>query len=103
MKKKEIGILIVGLLIATAFTTVNASIHKTDDIENEITFESSLSGIGFVGIHEHEIKGFVLFGINDGQVILTEFINIKYNVVDGVYACFFPQLQLTFCIRYNPA
>jgi hypothetical protein len=103
MKKKIIGILIVGLLIVTAFPTVSASIHKTDDKENEIAYESSLSGIGFVRIHENVIKGFVLFGIIDGQVISTEWINIKYNGADGVYAGFFPPLQLTFYIRYNPA
>jgi len=31
MKKKVIGILIIGLLIVTAFPTVSASIHKTDE------------------------------------------------------------------------
>jgi hypothetical protein len=102
MKKKVIGILIVGLLIAIAFPTVNASINKTDEKENPIKYDSSLFGIGFVRIHEHALKGFVLFGINDGEVISAEFINIEYSSADGVFAGFFPPLQLTFYIKYNP-
>ena len=102
MKKKIIGILIVGLLIATAFPTVSASIHKIDDKENTIAFESRIFGIGFVRIHSltHEIKGFVLIGINDGQIISTKIINIKYGEADSVFASFFP--PLIFYIRYNP-
>lgn len=105
MKKKVIGILIIGLLIATAFPTVSASINKTDEKENTIAYESRIFGIGFVRIHSltHVIKGFVLVGINDGEVISTEFVNIKYSEADGVYAGFFSPYQLTFYIRYNPA
>ncbi len=64
MKKKIIGILIVGLLIATAFPTISATINKTDKKENTIVYESRIFGIGIVRINgfTHEIKGFVIFG-----------------------------------------
>jgi hypothetical protein len=102
MRKKVIGILIVGLLILTAFPTVSASVYETDDKENEIVYESSLFGVGFVRIHgfTHTIKGFVIFGINDGQVITTEFINIKYNEVNKIFAGYLS--PLVFFFRYNP-
>jgi hypothetical protein len=103
MGRKIIGILIVGLLIGTVFPCVNASINKTNEKENTIVYESSLFGIGFVRINgfTHVIKGFVIFGINDGQVISTEFINIKYNEAEEILAGGFP--PLIFFIRYNPA
>ena len=103
MKRKLIGILIVGMLIVTVFPCVGAAFHKDDQKENTIAYESSLFGIGFVRINgfTHVIKGFVIFGINDGQVISTEFINIKYTDVDKVLVGYFT--PLIFFIRYNPA
>ncbi len=103
MRKKIIGILIVGILITTVFTSVGASSNITSQKENTTAYESNIFGIGFVRINgfTHVIKGFVIFGINDGQVITTEFINIKYNEVNEVFAGIFPPLM--FLIRYNPA
>jgi hypothetical protein len=100
--KKIIGILIVGVLIATVFPCVDASIHITDEKENIMIYESRLFGFGFVFINgfTNTIKGFVLFGINDGQFISMEFINIKYNEADNVLAGYLPPLM--FYIRYNP-
>ena len=105
MKRKVFGILIVGLLVASAFPMVSASIDNTDEKENTIVYESRIFGIGFVRLNgrTQEIKGFVIFGINDGQVISLEFINIKCDEADEMFAGFFPPLQLTFYIRYNPA
>jgi hypothetical protein len=102
MKKEIIGILIASLLMLTVFPCVNASINKTDEKENTIVYESRIFGIGFVRINEltNSIKGFVIFGINDGQVISMQFINIKFIDSDGVYVGFFP--PLIFFIRYNP-
>jgi hypothetical protein len=102
MKRKVIVILIVGLLMITVFPGVNATIHKTYQNENTIIYESRLFGIGFVRINgfTHVIKGFVIFGINDGQVISTEFIKIKYTDVDEVHVGYFT--PLIFFIRYNP-
>jgi len=102
MIKKVIVILIVGLLTATVFPSVNASINKTDEKENTIAYESSIFGIGFVRINgiTHTLKGFVIFGINDGQVISMEFININYDEANEVLAGLFP--PLIFFIRYNP-
>ena len=103
MKMKVIGILIVGMLIVTVFPGVGAAVHKNDQKENTIVYESRLFGIGFVRINgfTHVIKGFVIFGINEGQVISTEFIKIKYADVDEVHVGYFT--PLIFFIRYNPA
>jgi len=103
MRKKVIGILIVGLLIVTAFPTVSASFYKTDEKENSTVYESSLFGFGFVRIHEynHRLKGFVLFGFNDGEVITAEFINIEFIEADKILAGYCT--PLVFFFRYNPA
>ena len=103
MKNKIIGILIIGLLLATVIPNVTASYNKTNENENTIFYESKLFGVGFVRINgfTHVIKGFVLFGINDGQIISMQFINIKYNEADKVFAGLLPPLM--FLIRYNPA
>lgn len=102
MKGKVIGILIVGMLMVTGFPGVGAAIHKDDQKEIAIVYESRLFGIGFVRINgfTHVIKGFVIFGINDGQVISMEFINIKYIDVDEVLVSYFT--PLIFLFRYNP-
>ncbi len=102
MKKETIGILIAGMLMLTVFPCVNASAIKTYKKENTIFYESRIFGIGFVRINgfTHTLKGFVLFGINDGQVISMEFINIKYEEANEVFAGLFP--PLIFFIRYNP-
>jgi hypothetical protein len=103
MKRKVIVILIVGLLMITVFPGVNAAIHKTYQNENTIVYESRLFGIGFVRINgfTHVIKGFVIFGINDGQVISMDFINIKYSEAGEVFVGLFPPLM--FLIQYNPS
>lgn len=102
MRKKVIGILIVGLLMLTVIPSVNASSQVTEEKENSIVFESTLLGVGFVRIHEynHRLKGFVLFGINDGEVISTEFINIEFIEVDMVFAGYCT--PFIFFFRYNP-
>lgn len=89
--------------MVTVFPGVGAAIHKTDQKENTIAYESRLFGIGFVRINgfTHVIKGFVIFGINDGEVISMEFINIKYCGADKVFGGIFP--PLIFLIRYTPA
>jgi hypothetical protein len=103
VKRKVIGILIVGLLMVTVFPGVNAAIHKTDQKEIPIVYESRLFGIGFVRINgfTHVIKGFVIFGINNGEVLSMEFINIEYSGADKVFGGIFP--PLIFFITYNPA
>jgi hypothetical protein len=102
MKRKVIVILIVGLLMVTVFPGVNAAIHKTDQKEDTTAYESRLFGIGIVRINgfTHVIKGFVIYGINDGQVISMEFINIKYTEVDEVFVGYCT--PLIFFFRYNP-
>ena len=81
MWKKIVGIFVCMLLITTIFPCAGASINKTDEKENTIIYKSRIFGVGSVRINRftHVIKDFVLFGINDSQVILTKFINIKYN------------------------
>jgi hypothetical protein len=102
MKKKVIGILILGILIATIFPCADATINKTDQKESTMVYESRIFGMGFVRINSftQKIKGFVLFGINDGEIISMQLINIKYEEADELFAGFLP---LMFFIRYNPA
>ncbi len=103
MKKKIVGILIVGIMITTLLPCIGASLSKNIQKEDTTNYESYIFGIGFVRINgfTHVIKGFVLFGINDGEVIKTEFINIKYDEVNKVFASYLP--PLIFFMRYDPA
>ena len=102
MKKKLIGILIVGILITTVFPCVDASINKTDEKKDTVIYESRIFGLGFVYINgfTHTIKGYVIFGINNGQVIKTQFINIKCSETYNIFAGYLP--PLIFFITYNP-
>ena len=103
MKKKIIGILIVGIMITTLFPSIGASLNNNIQIEDVTDYESYILGIGFVRIggFTHVIRGFVLFGINDGEFINTEFIKIKYNDVNDIFASYLPPFM--FLIRYDPA
>ena len=100
--KKIVGIFVCMLLITTIFPCVGASIDKIDEKENITKYESRIFGLGFVRIHEntHVIRGLVIFAINNGQVILTQFINIRFSEADGVFAGLFPPYK--FYIRYTP-
>ena len=90
------------LLMATFLPCVGASIDKIDEKEKITKYESRIFGFGFVRIHEntHVIKGLVIFGINDGQVISNEFIRIKFSEADEIFAGNYP--PIIFYIRYNP-
>jgi hypothetical protein len=103
MNKKIIGILIVGMLIVIVFPSINSVNQESYQEKNTIINKSRLFGIGFVRIKEfmHVIKGFVIFGINDGQVLLMEFVNIKYINVNPVLVGYFS--PLIFFISYTPA
>jgi len=76
-------------------------ISKNND--NTIALGSRLLGIGFVRINgfTHVIRGFVIFGINDGQFLSMEFIRIKFSEVNVIFAGYFS--SLIFFIMYNPA
>jgi len=91
------------MMITTLLPSIGASFNE--NIQNvDITgYESYIFGVGFVRIHgfTHVIKGFVLFGINDGQAISTEFINIKYNDVKEIFVGYFT--PFTFLMLYDPA
>ena len=99
---KIVAIIVLGLMMATIFPCVGASINKINEKENITKYESRIYGIGFVRIYEntHVIKGFIIFAINNGQIILTQFIRIKFSEADGVFAGIFPPYK--FYIRYNP-
>jgi len=95
MGKKIMGILVFGLVVALV-VPVGCSYAN---------YDAKLSAVGFVRIdpNNSEIKGFVLFGINDGHGLRFTFIKIKYDDrrtpldVDGAL----PFLMHT--IYYNPA
>jgi hypothetical protein len=71
MGKKIIGILVVGLVVALVVPIGSA----------EADYNCKLSAIGVIRIDSQnlEIKGFVLFGNNDGEVLRFTFINIQYD------------------------
>jgi hypothetical protein len=101
MGKKVIGILVVGLLMATVFPVASMYIGETEKKVN-IDFESKLLGIGLIRIDSaiYEIKGLVLFGMNDGQVLVLKKIDIK---CDGppLFVGGLPPFIIN--IKYNPA
>jgi hypothetical protein len=99
--KKLIGILIAGVLISTILPCANTSPNRTEQEEVTMVYESLIFGIGYVRINvlTHRIIGFVFYGINDGEFISMQFINIRYEEADEVFAGFLP---LVFFIRYNP-
>jgi hypothetical protein len=101
MGKKVIGFLVVGLLIATVFPVVSSDIQKTDQ-KGKTDLESKLFGIGFIRIDSsnYELKGFVLFGYNDGQVLLLKKIDIK---CDGPPLFVGGLAPFIINIKYNPA
>jgi hypothetical protein len=103
MNKKIFGIIVVSMLIITVIPSISAINHENYQKENTIVNKSRLFGIGFVRIKEfmHVIKGFVIFGINDGQVIFMQFVNIKYINVNPVLVGYFS--PLIFFISYTPA
>jgi hypothetical protein len=100
MAKKVVRILIVGLLIATIFPVGRSYIQKMDEKANA-DLESKFFGIGFIRIDSsnYEIKGLVLFGLNDGQIILSKMIDIKY---DGTPILVDFLTSFIFSIKYNP-
>lgn len=100
MGKKVIGILVVGLLIATVFPVVSSDIQKTDQ-KGKTDLESKLFGIGFIRIDSaiYEIKGLVLFGMNDGQVLVLKKIDIK---CDGPPLFVGGLAPFIINIKYNP-
>ena len=98
-----VGILIIGIMITTSIPCIGASLNNIIQKEDITDYESYIFGIGLVRINgfTHVIKGFVIFGINDGEVIKNEFINIKCNEVNEIFASYLP--PLIFFMRYDPA
>jgi len=101
MRKKVVGILVVGLLMITVFPIGSSYIQKTDE-KVKTNFESKLFGIGLIQIDSfnYQIKGFVLLGMNDDQVLLLKKIDIKY---DGSSIQIGGIPPFVFNINYNPA
>ena len=103
MYKKLIGILIIGLLITTILPigTPNINIDEVETDSVQIFLENKLIGIGSISIDiSNKITGFVFVGINNGQIIITENIEIQSlsqpnNVFNGIPFAFF--------ITYEPA
>jgi|WetSurMetagenome_2_1015567.scaffolds.fasta_scaffold66344_4 hypothetical protein len=95
MGKKIIGILFVGLVLALVLPVVSAYAD----------YDKELSAIGVIRIDQanSEIKGFVIFGDNDGEVLRLTFIKIAFD--DG-YAPIELGGKIPFFghhIKYNPA
>lgn len=98
--KKIVGILVIGLLIATIIPVGGAS-HPSTGIKDNMGYESRLFEIGLVRIdpHNYKLTGFVFFGINDGEVLVLQKIDIQFE--GTIQAGGLPPFMYT--IRYNPA
>jgi hypothetical protein len=94
MGKKIMCLLFVGLVVALVIPVGSA----------QTSYEAKLFAIGLIKIDSlnHEIRGFVVYGIIDGDVILLKNINIKY---DGATPIFVGGVIPLFVhhIYYNPA
>ncbi len=103
MNKKVLGSVIVGLLVITFAPEVNAFVTTHNENDNTTVYKSSLYGIGLVRLNAntHTLKGYVLFGMHDGKVITTTFINIEYIEEDMILAGYCT--PFIFFFRYNPA
>lgn len=93
----------LGLVAILVIPVVSASQQNTPETNN-FEYESKLFAIGVVRIDpvHNELTGFVLFGINDGDVFTLKNINIKYDPSTPVYA----GSILPFFVHhiwYNPA
>lgn len=95
MGKKIIGILVIGLVLALVIPVGSAYAD----------FDCKLSAIGFVRIDHvnSAIRGFVLFGNNDGEVLRFEFININYDDMRTPLVVAGPMAFFVHNIEYNPA
>jgi len=71
MGKKILGLLAIGLVFALIIPVGSAYAR----------YNCELSAIGVIQIDRENsvIKGFVLFGNNDGEAIRFSFINIKFD------------------------
>jgi len=94
MRKKIICLLLVGLVVALLIPIGSA----------QSDYKSKLFVIGMIQIDDfdHEIRGFAVYAINDGEVLLLQNINIKYDgatpiQVGGVIPF------IVHHIYYNPA
>jgi hypothetical protein len=94
MGKKIIGILFVGLLIALVIPVGTA----------DADFDCKLSAFGIIRIDStnSEIKGFVLFGNNDGQDLRFTVINIKFDDGNAPVELVSKMPLLLHTIKYNP-
>ncbi len=101
MVRKVIGIVIVGLLIATMIPLGSAQSQESKEKANS-EYESKLFAIGFIRIQSDtcEITGFALVGMNTGQLLVLQKIDIQY---DGTPIMVGGLPPLIFIVRYNPA
>jgi len=95
MGKKIIGILLVGLVFALVIPVGSC----------DADFDCKLTAIGVIRIDStnSEIKGFVLFGNNDGQDLKFTIINIKFDDGRAPVELDSKMPFLLHTIKYNPA
>lgn len=95
MGKKMIGIVFVGLVFALVFPVASAY----------ATYDKELNAFGVLRIDTAncEIKGFVLFGDNDGQALRFTFIKIQYDDGRAPLEIAGPMPLFFHHIQYNPA
>jgi hypothetical protein len=95
MGKKILAILAVGLVFALIIP-IGSSYAD---------YKCKLSAIGVIRIDSSnsEIKGFILFGNNNGEVLRFTYIKIKYDAVRLPLELGGPLPYIIHNIKYNPA
>jgi hypothetical protein len=98
--KKIVGILIVGLLMATILPTASASADTF--LSKSTDYESKLFAVGFFRInpHTYAITGFAFFGLLDGSPLVLQKIDIQY---DGTPIFVGGLIPFFINVEYNPA
>jgi len=102
MGKKILCLLAVGLLF-TLIMPLGYCSPLNSEGTTHADYKSKLFVIGVIQIDSfaYEIRGFAIYAINDGEVLILQNINIKYDgatpiQVSGVIPLFVHH------IRYNP-
>jgi hypothetical protein len=78
--RKIIGVLIVGLLMATIIPATSALAQETQEKQTAVN-NSHIFGVGLFKLDNriNELTGYVIFGILDGQPIFLQNIDIHYT------------------------
>jgi hypothetical protein len=95
MGKKIFGLLAIGLVVALLIPIGSAY----------ACYDCEFTAIGMIRVDRtnHVIKGFVLYGNNDGDILRFTFVTIKYDAARTPLKLDTAMPLLVYHIEYNPA